>query len=92
MQAVSLTFAVAGLMLFLYKARIIVVTEKFRSIIIAATGAIMVVYLISILGNLTGWFDVPFIHSNGAVGIGVSVFITGIAAFNLLLDFDVMEK
>lgn len=91
-QAVTLTFAVSGLMLFLYKARIIVVTEKFRSIIMTATGAIMIMYLISLLGNLTWWFSMPFLHSNGAISIGISVFITGIAAFNLLLDFDVMEQ
>lgn len=92
MQAVSLTFIIAGLMLFCFKTGVIVVTEKFRSIVISATGAIMILYLISIIWSLTGWFQVPFIHSTGPIGIATSVFITGIAAFNLLLDFDMMEK
>ncbi len=92
MQAATATFAIFGVMLFLYKARIIQVTQKFRSGVIAATWAIMILYVISILGSLTGWFEVPFLHSNGPLGIGVSVFIVWIASFNLLLDFDVMEK
>jgi len=92
MQAVGLTFAVAGLMLFMYKTWVIQVTEKFRSIIMTMTGAIFVVYLISIIWSVSGWYEVAFLHDNGPLGIGVSVFITGIAAFNLLLDFDMIEK
>jgi uncharacterized YccA/Bax inhibitor family protein len=92
MQAATTTFAIFAVMLFLYKARIIQVTEKFRSGVIAATWAIMLLYVISILGSLSGWYEVPFIHSNGPLGIGISVFIVGIASFNLLLDFDIMEK
>jgi uncharacterized YccA/Bax inhibitor family protein len=52
----------------------------------------MLLYVISILGSFSGWYEVPFLHSNGPLGIGISVFIVGIAAFNLLLDFDVMER
>ena len=92
MQAAMTTFAIFAVMLWLYKTRVIQVTQKFRSGVIAATGAIMVLYLISIVWWLTGLYDVPFIHSNGPLGIGISVFITGIASFNLLLDFDIMEK
>lgn len=92
MQAVGLTFAVSGLMLFMYKTGIIKVTEQFRSIIVTMTGAIMVVYLISIVWSFSGWYNVPYLHGNGPIGIGLSVFITGIAAFNLLLDFDLMEQ
>ncbi len=91
-QAVSLTLAVFFIMLGLYRARIIRVTEQFRSIIIGATGAIMIVYLISLFGSLTGWFNVPYLHDNGPIGIGISVFIVGIASFNLLLDFDIIER
>ena len=91
MQAATATFAIFGVMLFMYRARIIQVTQKFRSGVMAATGAIMLLYVISILGSFSGWYEVPFLHSNGPLGIGVSVFIVGIASFNLLLDFDVME-
>jgi uncharacterized YccA/Bax inhibitor family protein len=34
----------------------------------------------------------PFIHESGPIGIGISVFIVGIAAFNLALDFDIIEQ
>lgn len=51
----------------------------------------MLLYVVSIIGTLTGFYEVPFLHSNGPLGIGVSVFIVGIASFNLLLDFDIIE-
>jgi uncharacterized YccA/Bax inhibitor family protein len=79
-------------MLLMYKTWVIQVTQKFRSGVMAATGAIGLLYVVSILWSLTGWFDVPFLHSNWALWIGVSVFIVGIASFNLLLDFDTMEQ
>ncbi|MCD5375165.1 Bax inhibitor-1/YccA family protein [Candidatus Gracilibacteria bacterium] len=91
MQAATATFAIFAVMLLMYRARIIQVTQKFRSMVMAATGAIMLLYVISILGSLTGWYQVPLLHSNGPLGIGISVFIVGIASFNLLLDFDVIE-
>ncbi len=91
-QATSLTFATFWLMLFLYKTKVIQVTNKFRAIVTGATGAIMVVYLISIAGSMTGWFNVPYIHDSGAMGIGISIFIVGIAAFNLALDFDLIDR
>jgi uncharacterized YccA/Bax inhibitor family protein len=34
----------------------------------------------------------PLLHSAGAVGIGISLFIVAIASLNLLLDFDNFEK
>jgi uncharacterized YccA/Bax inhibitor family protein len=35
---------------------------------------------------------VPFLRNGTPLGIGISVVIVGIAAFNLLLDFDFIEK
>jgi uncharacterized YccA/Bax inhibitor family protein len=35
---------------------------------------------------------VPYLHSNGPVGIIISVVIAGVAAFNLLVDFAVIES
>jgi uncharacterized YccA/Bax inhibitor family protein len=34
----------------------------------------------------------PFIHDTGTVGILISVAIVGVAAMNLLLDFDFVER
>ena len=35
---------------------------------------------------------IGFIHSNGLFGIGFSLFVVGIAALNLVLDFDFIEQ
>jgi len=91
LNAVMLTVAVLCLMLFLYQGGFIKVTEKLRSGVMMATGAVLVVYLISIVANLFGG-GIPYLHSSGPIGIGISVVIIGIAAFNLLLDFDNFEK
>jgi uncharacterized YccA/Bax inhibitor family protein len=36
--------------------------------------------------------QVPFLHDTGPLGIGISLVIVAIAAFNLLLDFDFVER
>lgn len=90
-QAVGLTVGVFAVMLFLYGTRIIKVTEKLRMVIVAATGAVMLLYVANLILSL---FDaeVPFLHDTGAMGIGISLVIVVIASFNLLLDFDFVER
>jgi uncharacterized YccA/Bax inhibitor family protein len=90
-QAVSLTFGTLFSMLILYKTGIIKVTAKFRSAVYMATGAIFLVYLVSFIGSFVG-FNIPYLHEGGTIGIGISVVIIGVAALNLLLDFDSFEK
>ncbi|MGB1126144.1 MAG: Bax inhibitor-1/YccA family protein [Phycisphaeraceae bacterium] len=90
-QAVALTMAVTFVMLALYGTRVIRVTEKLRAGIIAATGAVVLVYLASFVMGFFG-VEMPYLHSNGPIGIGISLVIVGIAAFNLLLDFDLIER
>ena len=51
----------------------------------------MIVYLISWIGSFVG-FQVPYIHESTPIGIGITVVIIGVAALNLLLDFDNFEK
>jgi uncharacterized YccA/Bax inhibitor family protein len=91
MQAVGLTFGVSIAMFLLYNFRIIRATEKFRSIIFSATLGIGIFYLITIV---VGWFGVslPFMYDASPMGIGISLFIVAIAALNLILDFDMIEK
>lgn len=91
LNAVLLTVAVLCLMLFFYQGGFIKVTEKLRAGVFMATGAVAVVYLVSIVMNLFG-YNMPYLHSSGPIGIGISLVIVGIAAFNLLLDFDNFEK
>jgi len=90
-QAASLTMATLLAMLMVYKSGLIKVTKKFRMGVSMAVGAIMIVYLISWVGFYAG-FEVPFIHESTPAGIGITVVIIGVAALNLLLDFDNFEK
>lgn len=87
-------FATVGcfvLMLALYRYRIIQVTEKFRTVIIVATGAIALTYVANLIMSFFGT-SLPMIHQASPVGIAFSVIVTGVAAFNLMLDFDMIEK
>ncbi len=90
-QAVTLTFGVLFCMLVIYKSGIIKVTDKFRMGVAAATGAIALIYIISIVMSFFG-ARMPFIHESGPLGIGFSLVVVGIAALNLVLDFDFIEK
>jgi uncharacterized YccA/Bax inhibitor family protein len=91
LQALGLTVGVLLVMLFVYGTRIIRVTEKFKIGVVAATGAIALVYLVDIVLSFFGT-RVPFIHEGGAFGIGFSVVVVIIAALNLVLDFDFIEQ
>ena len=91
LQAVALTGGVTFLMLFLYVTGIIKVTGQLATGIVAATGAIALLYLVSFVMSFFG-AQIPFIRDNGMLGIGFSVFVVGLAAFNLLLDFDFIDR
>ncbi len=90
-QAITLTFAVMAMMLFVYQSGIIQVTDRFRFGIVAATGGIALVYFASIMLSFFG-VQIPFIFGNGLFGILFSLFVVGIAALNLVLDFDFIDK
>jgi len=90
LQAVSLTCATLFCMLFFYTTGLIKVTQKLKAGVIAATGAVCLVYFVSIVMSMFGR-TVPFLNEASPVGIGISLVIVGIAAFNLLLDFDFID-
>jgi len=90
-QAIGLTICVLALMLLIYQSGLIKVTQKFRMGVVMATGAVMIVYVISFVLGFFG-MQVPMLHDNGIFGIGISLVIVGIASMNLLLDFDSIEK
>lgn len=92
MQAVAMTFGTLACMLLAYRAGVIRATERFKLGVIAATGAICVVYLVSWLLSLFGFHGFSLLNGNGLIGIGVSVVIVGVAALNLILDFDLIES
>jgi len=90
MQALLLTFGILAGLLFLYKTRVIKVTENFKLIVASATIGIGITYMISMVLRLFG-MEVPLIHSNGIVGIGFSLICVATAAANLVMDFDFIE-
>jgi uncharacterized YccA/Bax inhibitor family protein len=91
LQAVGLTFGTLFSLLAAYRSGLIRATENFKLGVVAATGGIFVVYLVSFVMSLFGT-SVPMIHSAGAVGIGFSLVVVVIAALNLVLDFDFIEQ
>jgi uncharacterized YccA/Bax inhibitor family protein len=90
-QAVGATFVTFAVCLGLYKYKIVKVTEQFKSIVVAATLAIATYYLISWLFSMFTSFT-PVHYGNSMMSIGISVFVIIIAALNLFLDFDRIEK
>jgi uncharacterized YccA/Bax inhibitor family protein len=93
LQAVGATLATFVVMLVLYRTNIIKVTDRFRRIVISATLGIMLLYLVSFVIRLFAGADsVSFLSSPSAFGIGFSVFVCGLAAMNLALDFDFIER
>jgi len=92
-QAIGLTFGTLASLLVCYKTGIIKPTENFRLMIVSATAGIALLYLVNILMTaFGGGSGIGFIHSNGLMGIGFSLFVVGIAALNLVLDFDFIEQ
>ena len=91
MNAVLGTFGTFLFMLFAYRSGMIKVTNKLRSIIMSATFGIAIMYGLSWILSMFG-VGMPFLHGSGIISIGVSLFIIVVAAFNLLLDFDMIER
>jgi uncharacterized YccA/Bax inhibitor family protein len=93
MQAVALTFGTAFCMLMAYRSGLIRATQKFTLGVVAATGGIAVFYLVTMV---LGFFHVPFlsgvINGNSTISILFSLFVVGIAALNLILDFSFIEQ
>lgn len=90
-QAVGLTFGTLFCLLMAYKSGLIRATENFKLGIVAATGAIAVLYLVD-LGFMFFGKPIGFIHEGGTFGILFSLVVVVIAALNLVLDFDFIES
>ena len=90
MNAVGLTFGCLGALLAAYSSGLIRPSENFKLGIVAATGGIALLYVVSMGLGFFGK-SIPFIHDSGPLGIAFSVFVVGLAALNLVLDFDFIE-
>ena len=86
-----LTLVAFAVMLVLYRTNVIKVTDRFRRTVIMATLGLMAFYLVSFVISLFGG-SVKFLDSPSMLGIGLSIFAAVLAALNLALDFDFIEK
>ncbi|MBA3846813.1 MAG: Bax inhibitor-1/YccA family protein [Planctomycetes bacterium] len=94
MLAACFTTATLLSMLLLYRAGIIKASPGFVRGVIAATGGLflgvallMLLNVFGIGGGIRG-----ALYGNGAIGIGFSVLCVGLAALNLVIDFDFIEN
>jgi len=90
-QAVGLTFGTLFVMLFLYTTGVLRATRKFVIGVVAATGAIFLVYMADFVMGFFGR-NVPLLNDSGPWGIAISGIIVVVAALNLILDFDLIER
>lgn len=93
-SAVLATFIAAGATLAAYKFFNIRVTQKFRKFVFIGTAAMAGVLLVNFVLALMG-VDTGLRGSGGDVGwlaIVVSVLAVGLAVFNLIIDFDFIER
>jgi uncharacterized YccA/Bax inhibitor family protein len=91
MQAVGLTFGTVLAMFALYRFGVIKATERFRSVLITATMGIAIFYLLA-MGLRFFNVDIAFLHEGSTIGIIFSLVVVTIAALNLILDFDMIER
>lgn len=90
-QAIGLTFGTLAALLLAYKTGLIRATPTFKKAIIAATGGIFLVYLASFVLGFFG-VSIPGIFGNGGIGLLFSGVVVTVAALNLVLDFDLIER
>jgi uncharacterized YccA/Bax inhibitor family protein len=91
LQAVGATVAVFAMMLTLYRTRIIRVTDRFRRIVIGATLGLAAFYLVSWVVSLFAGTP-SYMQIGSGFGLVISVVAAVLAAFNLALDFDTIER
>ena len=89
-QAVGVTIVTFFVILFLYQTRIIIVTQKLRSVIITVCASIFLVYIISWILSFFGIRS--FIWGTSYLAIAFNVFAATFAALSFLLDFDFIER
>lgn len=91
LQAIGVTILTFLIMLFLFLTKIIVVTKKFRAVVITASITIFTIYIIT---WILSFFDirVPFIYGTSWVAIGFNIIAAIVASLSLLLDFDYIDR
>ena len=90
-QAVGLTFGVLGALLIAYRTRLIRVTDQFRAMVVAATFGILLFYVATLILGFFH-FSLQALYAPTPLGIGISLVIVGIAALNVVLAFDLIDR
>jgi uncharacterized YccA/Bax inhibitor family protein len=87
LEALASTFGVAAGMLFLYGTGILRPTQKFLIGLLAAMLGIIVLYTVDLVMLSFGSY-VPVVHEGGTWGVVFSIFVVGVAALSLIVDFE----
>ncbi len=91
-QSVGLTFGVFLAMLMGYKAGYLQATPAFKKGMMIAMVGLMLFYAVVFIASLFGVQAPTFLNGGGWLGIGFSMFVVGLAAMCLVLDFDFIEN
>ena len=91
LQALLATFVTTLVMFGLYRFKIIRATEKFKAVVMSATIAIALVFVVQFVMSLAFSSSIPFLFESNWLGIGFAAFVAVIASLNLILDFDMIE-
>ena len=92
LQALLATFVTTLVLFALYKFQIIRATEKFKSVVMSASIAIAIVFVVQMVMRLAFGSSIPFLFENNLLGLGFAAFVAVIASLNLILDFDLIES
>ncbi len=91
-QAVMLTFGIFVALLLAYKFKLVRIGQTMRNCILAATGGIGILYLVSMLLSMTGIGGIGFIHSSSPLGIAFTAAVVVLASLNLVMDFQFVQS
>lgn len=92
LQALLATFVTTMVMFGLYRFQIIRATEKFKVVVMSASIAIAIVFVVQMVMGLAFGSSIPYIFESNWLGIGFAAFVAVIASLNLILDFDLIES
>lgn len=92
LKALLATFVTTLVMFALYRFQIIRATEKFKAVVLSATIAIAIVFVLQFIMSLAFGSSIPYIFDNNWLGLGFAAFVAIIASLNLILDFDLIEN
>jgi len=90
-QAVVLTFSVLLAMLLCYRTGLIQPSENLKLALFAAMAGILIFYMFAAVLSVFG-ARAPLIWDSGPFGILFSLFVVGVAALTLVIDFDFIEQ